>query len=158
MRNIIGLSKQKWFQAATVKERYTWLMIILELADDQGRFEMNVRNLRTTVFCADANIKDDDIEAVINSLVIKGKLLLYKPEDQEYCQIVDWWKTQAKAQWMKPSEFPAAPGWRDAWRVTIAKNVQDTSLNWKTKKTEAGLITLNQVMSSISAQVNVPIS
>ena len=151
MRNISEISKKEWFQRLTLHERCAWIMMVSELADDQGRFEENYRNYRSFVFCGDP-IPDEEIKTIVTSLEKHGLLLRYTVGEQVYGQITNWWKEQSKSQWMGKSQFPAPAGWIDATRANVkGSKTPVTSDNWKRRETDAGFITRNSGLPTINS-------
>ena len=115
MRNIDKeVCENTWAQSLNDRDAIAWILIINTMCDDQGRFEINFRNLRYHVFRAN-EISDKEIEKVLNALAEEKKIVIYEVNDKKYCQVINWWKYQYELSDMEMSRFPAPEGWTDCW-------------------------------------------
>lgn len=112
MRNISKtLHEDEWFQNLERDHRLAWMLMINNLADDQGRFELNVSAIRDVLFSRNS-VSDEDILDLITGFALAKKILVYEVDGMKYCQLANWWKYQ-DAQLMERSMLPAPSGWAD---------------------------------------------
>ena len=124
-----------WFIELDDRSRLGWMMLILNGADDQGRFLMNGRLMKSRLFPAD-DLPASDVLAMLEGFAQAGKVFAYEKDGVRYGQIVHWWKYQIGSEWMAPSRHPAPDGWTDRWRIHAkgGKGIIDTSPHWGNKK------------------------
>ena len=123
-----------WFIELDDRARLGWIMLILNGADDQGRFLMNGRLMKSMLFPAD-DLPATEVLAMLESFVHGGKVHAYERDGVRYGQIVKWWKFQIGSEWMAPSRFPASENWVDRWRIHArgGKGLIETSQFWADK-------------------------
>jgi DnaD/phage-associated family protein len=124
-----------WFIELDDRARLGWLMLILNGADDQGRFLMNGRLMKSLLFPAD-DLPAAEVLTMLEGFATSGKVAAYEKEGVRYGQIVHWWKYQIGSEWMAPSRHPAPDGWTDRWRIHAkgGKGIIETSPHWANKK------------------------
>ena len=124
-----------WFIELDDRARLGWMMLILNGADDQGRFLMNGRLMKSLIFPAD-DLPAAEVLTMLESFARSGKVHAYEKNGVCYGQIVHWWKYQIGSEWMAPSRHPAPEGWTDRWRIHAkgGKGLIDTSPHWGDKK------------------------
>lgn len=124
-----------WFIELDDRARLGWMMLILNGADDQGRFLLNGRLLKSLLFPAD-DLPAADVLSMLESFAASGKVHAYEKDGVRYGQIVHWWKYQIGSEWMAPSRHPAPENWTDRWRIHAkgGKGIIDTSPHWGNKK------------------------
>jgi DnaD/phage-associated family protein len=123
-----------WFIDLEDRHRLGWMLLILNGADDQGRFLMNGRLMKSMLFPAD-DIPAAEVLAMLDGFARSGKVHAYEREGVRYGQIVNWWKYQIGSEWMAPSRHPAPDGWVDRFRVHVkgGKGIIETSPCWGNK-------------------------
>ena len=109
--------KDLWIMSLTNQQRAAWLAMILSLVDDQGRFFINRLEVRLTMFYSDS-VTDEEMMDVLHVFETAGKVVLYSEKNNQYCQIVNWWKYQTGAKYMAKSKYPAPEGWIDRYCFT----------------------------------------
>ena len=124
-----------WFIELDDRARLGWMMLILNGADDQGRFLLNGRLLKSLLFPAD-DLPAAEVLSMLESFAASGKVHAYEKDGVRYGQIVHWWKYQIGSEWMAPSRHPAPDGWTDRWRIHAkgGKGIIETSPHWSNKK------------------------
>jgi DnaD/phage-associated family protein len=124
-----------WFIELDDRARLGWIMLILNGADDQGRFLMNGRLMKSMLFPAD-DLPSTEVLSMLESFVLGGKVHAYEKDGVRYGQIVKWWKYQVGSEWMAPSRHPAPESWVDRWRIHAkgGKGIIETSPHWADKK------------------------
>lgn len=124
-----------WFIELDDRARLGWIMLILNGVDDQGRFLMNGRLMKSQLFPAD-DLPAADVLAMLENFAQAGKILDYTSDGVRYGQILHWWKYQIGSEWMAPSRHPAPDGWTDRWRIHAkgGKGIIETSPHWGNKK------------------------
>lgn len=124
-----------WFIELDDRARLGWIMLILHGADDQGRFLLNGRLMKSMLFPAD-DLPAAEVLAMLEGFARAGKIHAYEIDGARYGQIVKWWKFQIGAEWMAPSRHPAPQGWADRWRIHAkgGKGIIDTSPAWSDKQ------------------------
>ena len=124
-----------WFIELDDRARLGWMMLILNGADDQGRFLLNGRLLKSLLFPAD-DLPAADVLSMLESFAASGKVHAYAKDGVRYGQIVHWWKYQIGSEWMAPSRHPAPEGWIDRWRIHAkgGKGIIETSPHWGNKR------------------------
>lgn len=124
-----------WFIELDDRARLGWMMLILNGADDQGRFLLNGRLLKSLLFPAD-DLPAAEVLSMLEGFAASGKVHAYEKDGVRYGQIVHWWKYQIGSEWMAPSRHPAPEGWTDRWRIHAkgGKGIIDTSPHWNNKK------------------------
>lgn len=103
------------------------LIGIVTTADDQGRVYADPRAIRAELFAFDDyTIKQmqEWLELLVNAHVI----ILYKNDDEQYAQLINWWSSQT-LQFAQPSKFPKPTGWKDRIRYNFTKGTPLTN-NW----------------------------
>ena len=95
-------------------------------ADDQGRMKAHPALIRSKLYPYD-DIALDEIMGWLDLLADGDFVILYKADDKEYLQILNWWKYQ-HPQWAWPSEHPSPEGWLD--RVCYRKGNTPIKENW----------------------------
>src|SRR5512133_2303030 len=103
-----------WFIDLDDRGRLGWLMLILNGADDQGRFLLNGRLMKSMLFPAD-DLPASEVLAMLEAFAKAGKIHAYEKDGVRYGQIVKWWKYQISSEWMAPSRHPAPDGWMDRY-------------------------------------------
>ena len=133
-----------WFIELDDRARLGWMMLILNGADDQGRFLLNGRLLKSLLFPAD-DLPAAEVLAMLEGFAASGKVHAYQKDGVRYGQIVHWWKYQIGSEWMAPSRHPAPEGWIDRWRIHAkgGKGIIDTSPHWSNKKI-CGFVTVEE--------------
>jgi DnaD/phage-associated family protein len=133
-----------WFIELDDRARLGWMMLILNGADDQGRFLLNGRLLKSLLFPAD-DLPAAEVLAMLEGFAASGKVHAYEKDGVRYGQIVHWWKYQIGSEWMAPSRHPAPEGWIDRWRIHAkgGKGIIDTSPHWSNKKI-CGFVTVEE--------------
>ena len=124
-----------WFIDLDDRQRLGWLMLILNGADDQGRFLLNGRLMKSMLFPAD-DLPAAEVLAMLEAFARAGKIQAYDQDGVRYGQIVNWWKYQIGSEWMAPSRHPAPAGWVDRYRVHVkgGKGIIETSPDWGDKQ------------------------
>ncbi len=124
-----------WFIELDDRARLGWMMLILNGADDQGRFLLNGRLMKSMLFPAD-DLPAAEVLFILESFAKAGKIHAYEKDGVRYGQIVKWWKYQVGSEWMAPSRHPAPEGWVDRWRIHAkgGKGIIDTSAEWSNKQ------------------------
>ncbi len=124
-----------WFIELDDRARLGWMMLILNGADDQGRFLLNGRLMKSLLFPAD-DLPAAEVLSMLEGFAHSGKVCAYERDGVRYGQIVHWWKYQIGSEWMAPSRHPAPEGWTDRWRIHAkgGKGIIDTSPHWGNKK------------------------
>lgn len=124
-----------WFIELDDRARLGWMMLILNGTDDQGRFLMNGRLMKSMLFPAD-DLPAAEVLSMLEGFARAGKIQSYEQNGVCYGQIVKWWKFQIGSEWMAPSRHPAPEGWIDRWRIHAkgGKGVIETSPEWSDKK------------------------
>lgn len=138
-----------WFIELDDRARLGWMMLILNGADDQGRFLLNGRLLKSLLFPAD-DLPAAEVLSMLEGFAASGKVHAYEKDGVRYGQIVHWWKYQIGSEWMAPSRHPAPEGWTDRWRIHAkgGKGIIDTSPHWSNKKI-CGFVTVEEVTAPI---------
>lgn len=113
-------------------DRWLFIGLVVEAADDQGRFEVNLRQFRRRFFDGDG-VTDDQMREALGRLAGNESLTLYKVEGVEYGQLTNWWIYQMH-QWATPSKMPPPEGWVDRirYQASGAANTVVT-FNWERK-------------------------
>ena len=146
MRNIDRkIYEDIWMQSLDDKHRLAWIMLNNSVCDDQGRFELNPRTMRLSMFFGD-QISDNEIKGVVNNFVTAKKILHYEVDGIQYFQVINWWKYQSQSSYMAASKFPAPDGWTDRFHFTGKNRKHIKSDNWNDGV--AGFITLDQVFAN----------
>ncbi|MCX6067124.1 MAG: hypothetical protein NT121_15440 [Chloroflexi bacterium] len=124
-----------WFIELDDRARLGWVMLILNGADDQGRFLLNGRLMKSMLFPAD-DLPAAEVLSMLEDFAQAGKIHAYEKDGVRYGQIVKWWKYQVGSEWMAPSRHPAPDGWVDRWRIHAkgGKGIIDTSPEWSEKQ------------------------
>jgi len=124
-----------WFIELDDRSRLGWMMLILNGTDDQGRFLMNGRLMKSRLFPAD-DLPASEVLAMLENFARAGKVFAYDKDAVCYGQIVHWWKYQIGSEWMAPSRHPTPDGWTDRWRIHAkgGKGIIETSPHWGNKK------------------------
>jgi DnaD/phage-associated family protein len=124
-----------WFIDLDDRARLGWMMLILNGADDQGRFLLNGRLMKSMLFPAD-DLPAAEVLSMLENFARAGKIYSYEKDGARYGQIVKWWKFQIGSEWMAPSRHPAPDGWVDRWRIHAkgGKGIIDTSPEWINKQ------------------------
>lgn len=122
MRNISSnIFADEFFGSLNKVHRLLWLGLLLNLADDQGRFMDNVALMRSLLFPYDTDVTVKDIEKGLAIFESKHKILRYvigtNGSGKRLIQIVNWWKYQRSTQWAGRSQHPAPPKWMDRIRA-----------------------------------------
>jgi hypothetical protein len=107
-----AILKDPWFRKLSPEARLFWLCLLLAV-DDQGRIVADPPLLRSEIFPGD-DIPLARIEALLEE--VRGPLLLYTVEGDQYGQVVKWWKYQYRANFMAASNYPPPEGWVDSYR------------------------------------------
>jgi DnaD/phage-associated family protein len=130
-----------WFIDLEDRQRLGWMLLILNGTDDQGRFLMNGRLMKSMLFPAD-DIPAVEVLSMLDGFARSGKVHAYEREGVRYGQIVNWWKYQIGSEWMAPSRHPAPDGWVDRYRVHVkgGKGIIETSPCWGNKQ-KCGFVT-----------------
>ncbi len=98
-----------WFIELDDRARLGWMMLILNGADDQGRFLLNGRLMKSLLFPAD-DLPAAEVLSMLEGFAHSGKVCAYEKDGIRYGQIVHWWKYQIGSEWMAPSRHPAPEG------------------------------------------------
>jgi DnaD/phage-associated family protein len=124
-----------WFIELNDRARLGWMMLILNGADDQGRFLLNGRLMKSMLFPAD-DLPATEVLSMLEGFARDGKIYAYEKDGVSYGQIVRWWKFQIGSEWMAPSRHPAPEGWLDRWRIHAkgGKGLIDTSADWSDRQ------------------------
>jgi len=124
-----------WFIELDDRARLGWMMLILNGADDQGRFLLNGRLMKSMLFPAD-DLPASEVLSMLEGFASANKIHAYEKNGVRYGQIVKWWKFQIGSEWMAPSRHPAPDGWVDRWRIHAkgGKGIIDTSAAWGEKQ------------------------
>jgi hypothetical protein len=135
MRNISSnIFDDEFFGSLNKTHRLLWLGLLLNLADDQGRFMDNVALMRSLLFPYDADVTVKDIEKGLVIFEGKHKIARYiagtNGSGKRLIQIVNWWKYQKSTQWAGRSQHPAPPKWMDRIRAH-EQGGGITLLNWQ---------------------------
>ena len=122
MRNISSdIFADEFFGTLNQTHRLLWLGLLLNLADDQGRFIDNVALMRSLLFPYDSDVTVKDIEKGLALFASKHKILRYTAgtngSSKQLIQITNWWKYQKSTQWAGRSQHPAPPKWNDRIRA-----------------------------------------
>lgn len=131
-----------WFINLDDRGRLGWLMLILNGADDQGRFLLNGRLMKSRLFPAD-DLPAVEVLTMLEAFAQAEKVHTYEKDGIRYGQIVNWWKYQIGSEWMAPSRHPAPEGWADRYRVHAkgGKGIIETSPDWSNKQ-KCGFVSL----------------
>lgn len=145
-----NIFEDEWFGMMDPLMQIIWIGLIATVADDQGRFLLNIPLIRSRLFpYQDRNV--DQIESEIMGIGAAEKIKIYIVNDKYYCQIIHWWKYQ-QPSWAMPSKYPAPEGWVDRIRYhTTNRAIYEE--NWNTP---GGFITLSlpsAVPSGLSSDV-----
>ena len=118
-----------------LEDCWLFLGLVVEAADDQGRFEINASRFRRR-FLRGRGVTDDGIREALGRLAANESLILYKVDGVEYGQAVNWWKYQMH-QWATPSKYPPPEGWKDRirYQASGAANTVVT-FNWEKRNGE----------------------
>ena len=92
--------RDRFIRSLPFMQRVLWLGLIVTCADDQGRLENDVFLIRSDVFPAD-NVREQDIEDALLEFGNARKLLAYEADGKHFLQILNWWKYQKKALFMR---------------------------------------------------------
>lgn len=122
--------KDSWYMTLTFIQRAAWLAMILSLADDQGRFSIINIEIRLIMF-SDSPVSDEEMMDVLHVFEEAGKVVLYSEKNNQYCQIVNWWKYQRDARYMAESKFPPPEGWYDRFCHMGVGRKNKKSLYWE---------------------------
>ncbi|MEI7847332.1 MAG: hypothetical protein WCK35_16150, partial [Chloroflexota bacterium] len=90
-----------WFIELDDRARLGWMMLILNGADDQGRFLLNGRLMKSMLFPAD-DLPAAEVLLILEGFAKAGKIHAYEKDGVRYGQIVKWWKYQVGSEWMAP--------------------------------------------------------
>jgi DnaD/phage-associated family protein len=124
-----------WFIDLDDRARLGWMMLILKGADDQGRFLLNGRLMKSLLFPAD-DLPASEVLAMLEAFTLAGKVHAYEVDGLRFGQVIRWWKYQIGSEWMAPSRHPAPAGWIDRWRIHVkgGRGLIETSPYWSDKK------------------------
>ena len=123
------ITEDSWFLSLTIRQRLAWMTTITCLADDQGRFRYHPTDLRFFLFPND-NVSDDEIMNRMEVFLCSKKIIYYRCEQENFCQIMNWWRYQNVSRTMNKSYFPAPKGWMDRWNYVEYNHRQMVSGNW----------------------------
>lgn len=145
-----------WFIELNDRGRLCWIMLILNGTDDQGRFLLNGRLMKSRLFPAD-DLPATEVLAMLEDFVRAEKVYAYEHEGVRYGQIVRWWKYQIGSEWMAASRYPAPPGWVDRYRVHAkgGKGLIETSPHWA-DKSQCGFVTEKSEAVSLTPEPEGP--
>jgi DnaD/phage-associated family protein len=145
-----------WFIELDDRARLGWMMLILNGADDQGRFLLNGRLMKSLLFPAD-DLPASDVLSMLENFAAASKVCAYEKDGVRYGQIVHWWKYQIGSEWMAPSRHPAPEGWTDRWRIHAkgGKGIIETSPHWSNKKMR-GFVAVEPAQTETPQQLEFP--
>ncbi len=157
MRNIVQeMHKDLWYRSLSILEKLAWYGMICQLADDQGRFLVDPIEMRHMVFSGNQDVTTDQAEEIFRKFAEARKIVLYVHKNDNYCQIVNWWKYQFHAKFMAKSTYPAPAGWTDCWNSGVGIH-NDPSKNWKKREKAGGFKakTHSPASSSVNQTVDI---
>jgi hypothetical protein len=102
-------------------------MGLINLADDQGRMKAHPAYLRSQIFPY-RNVTNKQVSQWLELIVANGTAIVYRVDDKEYLQLVNWWEYQSHS-FAAPSEYPRPGGWQDRVRFT-GKSRTIYTCNW----------------------------
>jgi len=100
-----------FFLELSIFERLVWVGLLTGEPDDQGRFQDNVRLIKSHLFPGD-DIDLKMIQIALEKFAAAGKIVRYEKDGKNLIQIRHWWRYQTM-RWAGPSKYAAPEGWID---------------------------------------------
>ena len=145
-----NMYKDVWFRDLPMDRKLAWFGMISFLADDQGRFLIDTKEMRHVLFGGDITVSDDTIMNIVNEFAMAGKVIYYAVNKVKICQLKQWWRYQIGATYMGKSLLPAPENWYDRYSVNGKGKVRSKSPNWGNSNLPCGYF-IPQLSQDISA-------
>ena len=121
-----ALGQSKSFAKLSLKAKVLWPMMIAGV-DDQGRFDADVEVLKWSMCPNVKEIAGEEIPDLLEEMVAQDMILIYEDGQGQYGQLLSWWKYQ-QPSYVRPSQYPPPPGWRD--KVHVRRGDEWIDENW----------------------------